>query len=164
MYKCPFCRKSFKVPKTKNDTFLRELNITGTCPECYERIFNSPVISDWGKELGSCYCCDRPIYQKDIDKRPRCECGAVYELSLLTPPESKEAWVEKFKEACNKCPKLLEKLPKEVEDICNSANQTNVNKLSVTLLCASPFPVDESPEGIELVDRLLEIYLDANWE
>ena len=164
MRKCPICGKVFKVPATHNKTYMSELNITGMCPDCYERTFNSAVTSDWGGVLGYCYCCDRPFYQKDLDKSERCTCGTTYAVSMLKAPETKEEWLDKFTAAVDVCTRVEEVLPKLVSDVKENLCYSTVNMLQITLLCTSPFPVDEEVVGLEVVERLLMMYIDAGWD
>lgn len=82
-YKCRLCGKSFNRPKTKCKEFIADLDIICACPECWEKTYNTPVVSDWGPELGICWNCDRPIYKKDLDKGRRCTfCGEPLFASL----------------------------------------------------------------------------------
>ena len=53
------------------DSFYRETIISGMCYACQEKLFNRPAPgneAEWGKFLGECCCCGRPVYEKDVDK------------------------------------------------------------------------------------------------
>lgn len=64
----------------KENVFVRENLISGLCFDCQSRIFHRPKPGQeaaWGKLLGNCTCCDRPVYECDIvDGKFVCEdCG-----------------------------------------------------------------------------------------
>lgn len=51
------------------NAFERELYISGMCFDCQEKIFHRPQpnnVDKWGKRLGSCCCCGRPVYEIDV--------------------------------------------------------------------------------------------------
>ena len=164
MYKCPFCGKEFIAPETKETRFIKELNITGMCPECYESTFNTPVTSEWGEQLGSCQCCDRPIYQKDLDAGKVCRCGESYLASLTPEPKTIEEWLQSFEKAVESCPELTEFAPGLVSSVKEDTTQKTVSNMLLTLRYESPFPEDKCPAGIDYVDSLLELYLMNGWD
>lgn len=64
-------KKSEHVQKVlaKYSVFERELYISGLCFDCQEEIFHRPKPGNdvkWGKRVGSCCCCERPVYEIDI--------------------------------------------------------------------------------------------------
>ena len=94
--KCPFCSATSGVEVDesayanymagknilhafpKMSKFDRELIISGMCYECQEKTFHTPMPGNeekWGEMLGSCECCDAPIYSKMDDKGGYYECG-----------------------------------------------------------------------------------------
>ena len=164
MYTCPFCRKQFKAPKTKCQSFIRELDITGMCAECFERNFNTAVVSDWGEELGVCYNCERPFYQKDLDKSSCCTCGTSYTTSMQGIPNTPEEWKEAFNKAIESCPRLMEVAKDLVESVTSNICSATVNNAYLTLMCESPLPDGEDPEGLDYVMLLLERYVIYNWD
>ena len=51
--------------------FKRRFLKTGTCYSCQEKMYNQPSPDNeknWGKQLGTCNGCERPIYKKDLNK------------------------------------------------------------------------------------------------
>lgn len=47
--------------------FERELLISGMCFDCQEKMYNRPAPGHeemWGRKLGQCTCCDRPVFEK----------------------------------------------------------------------------------------------------
>lgn len=58
----------------------RELLLTGMCHDCCEDTFGTPAPeheTEWGKCVGECDCCGRPVYEKDVKEGTfRCKsCG-----------------------------------------------------------------------------------------
>lgn len=65
--------------------FFREVIISGTCYDCQQKLFNRPAPGhekEWGAFIGSCPCCDRAIYEKDVkDGKYTCTaCGESVEV------------------------------------------------------------------------------------
>lgn len=96
---CPFCNKvstlelndkqydkyvrgaSVQVAFPKLSPFVRECIINGLCFDCQEKFYNKPAPGNeekFGERLGSCSCCDRPVWSKDItdDKFICSNCGS----------------------------------------------------------------------------------------
>lgn len=163
MHKCGFCGKSFDVPNTMCESYMRELSITSLCPECFEKTFNVPVVSDWGKRLGHCNCCDRPIYQKDIDKKTRCQCGEEYSISLAKKPANVKEWSEAFDNAVRLCPRLQEVGSDLINSVTTNTCAATVNNAMLTLMYESPIPEGEDPDGLNYILTLLEYYVMMNW-
>ena len=164
MHKCGFCGKTFDTPVTNCESYMRELSITSLCPECFESTFNTPVTSDWGSKLGTCGCCDRPIYQKDLDKRSRCQCGEFYAASLTKKPESPKEWSEAFDNAVRLCPRLQELGSDIINSVTTNVCAATVNNAMLTLMYESPIPEGEDPEGYDYILTLLEHYIKMNWK
>lgn len=164
MHKCGFCGKAFNVPETKCQTYIRELSITCMCPQCFESTFNTPVVSDWGDKLGHCNCCDRPIYQKDIDKRTRCQCGESFSISLSKKPETKEEWSKAFENAVALCPRMQEVGADLINSITTNTCAATVNNALLTMMYSSPIPEGEDPDGLDYIMTLLEHYVMKNWD
>lgn len=65
--------------------FNREVLISGMCHDCQSKTFNQPKPGeDWGELVGTCPCCDRCIYPKDIvDGTYNCpSCGEETKFTL----------------------------------------------------------------------------------
>ena len=97
--KCPFCGKvsTHSYDKDAYERYMsgecsiqevfynehpmdRELLLTGMCHDCCEKTFGTPAPeheAEWGKCVGECDCCGRPVYEKDAKEGTfRCKsCG-----------------------------------------------------------------------------------------
>lgn len=98
--KCFSCGKTIKVEcdeteyrKWQEGTLLqramislsrmeREALLSGMCFDCQEEFYNEPKPGNeklFGARLGSCSCCDRPVWEKDIKPDGTFQCSSCYE-------------------------------------------------------------------------------------
>ncbi len=102
MSQCKLCGTPFDVPKSAPAFFKKDNVIMGgVCPGCYEKTWNIPVTKEsqknWGRVLGRCLACDKPYYQKDLDKSEYCTCGTKYTANSTTYPQTLENWLKAIK-------------------------------------------------------------------
>lgn len=65
------------------NAFDRDVLVLELCHDCLSKTYNMPKPGeDWGKQLGCCDCCDRPVWEKDVmeDGSFICpNCGSIFE-------------------------------------------------------------------------------------
>lgn len=73
--------KSIQYALPKSHSMERDVLITHMCLSCLSKTFNRPVPGEsWGEQLGNCYCCDAPLWEKDKNDNgdlvcPNCHCN-----------------------------------------------------------------------------------------